>query len=190
MRPARPARVLVAAALACLLSAIPAGCGKRSETEQPSAIGSTLKTIGGAPAALAVAEPMRPFFAAGLGFIVLGGLTLCLGAKGTGASLLALGVATTGTGVLFVQYPWAVLFLALAAGCVAVYAVYERIAARRELSRNRDALAATAEVIQKLPEGGAIKRGLSALGREVEEKVRLAVSPIKERLRREGKIES
>lgn len=105
-------------------------------------------------------------------------------------TLLALGALTTATGVLFVQYPWAVLLLALAAGGVAALAAYDRLCARRELSRNREALAATAEVIQNLPEGGAIKKGLSAMGTETEARVRSVIAPIKEELRREGRISS
>lgn len=171
-----------------------AGCsGKKkaaqsSQSPQTSRLASTLQDIGGAPASLLVAEPMRPFFAAGLGFIILGGLTLCLGGRAAGFTLLILGAFTSATGVLFVQYPWAVLVLALVAGVVAVLAAYDRLRARRELADNREALEATAEVIQKLPEGKAIKNGLVSLGEEVEDKVRAVIDPIKEKLKIEGRI--
>jgi membrane protein implicated in regulation of membrane protease activity len=132
---------------------------------------------------------MRPFFAAGLGFIVLGGLTVCFGGKGTGFVLMGLGVATTATGVLFVQYPWAVLLLALIAGALAAIAAWDRLRARRELDRNREALEATAAVIQNRPEGKAIKKGLAELGNDVETCIRAVIDPIKAKLRQEGKIE-
>lgn len=157
-------------------------------TRQSSTLTTALRDIGQAPAALAVSEPMRPFFAAGLGFIVLGGLAICFGGKGSGFALMALGLGTTATGVLFVQYPWAVLLLALAAGVVAFIAIVDRLRARRELANSRQALTAAAEVIQKVPEGAAIKKGLAALGEKTEAAVRAAITPIKEQLRKEGKI--
>lgn len=182
------------ATLLCLaVTLLAAGCGGRREpaaAAPSSGLAAALRDIGGAPAALSVSEPMRPFFAAGLGFIVLGGLVLCLGGRGGGLTLLALGALTTATGVLFVQYPWAVLLLALAAGGAAALAAHDRLRARRELSRSREALAAAAEVIQKLPEGEAMKRGLVAMGAKTEAKVRSVITPIKEELRRDGRIPS
>lgn len=180
---------LIAAVIVAALLIGCAGSRRRPAADPaPSKLAGTLRDIGAAPAALAVSEPMRPFFYAGLGFIVLGGLVLCCGGKGTGLVLLGLGAATTATGVLFVQYPWAVLVLALAAGVAAALAVHDRCRARRELRRNGEALEAAALVIQTVPEGRAIKKGLAALGDEVEEMVRSVVTPIKDKLRREGKI--
>ncbi len=197
--------ILVAAGLAAILAAaVAAGCSRPGGGNTPAPAGAgetvvacpadsrlagTLRDMNVAPAGSAVAEPMRPFFAAGLVFIVLGGLAVCLGAGGTGLLLVGMGAATTATGVLFVQYPWAVLVLTVAAGLAAALALYGRRRARLELGRNQDALAAAAEVIQNAPEGKAIKEGLSGLGREIEAKVRAVIDPIKERLRREGKIE-
>lgn len=115
---------------------------------------------------------------------------MALGGRASGALLLGLGGVTTAVGVLFIQYPWVVLPLLLVAGLVAGLAGWDRIRARRELLRNQDALAAAAQVIQNLPEGKAIKAGLTQLGKDVEERVRAVVDPIKERLRKEGKITS
>ena len=136
----------------------------------------------------AVAEPMRPYFAAGLGLLVLGGLTAIAGAKTAGLAAMALGGAVTAIGVVIVQYPWAVLLAFLVAAGVAGAALFDRWRTKMELSRNRSALASTAQVIQNLPEGKAIKQGLADLGSEIEEQVREVVTPIKDRLRREGKI--
>lgn len=187
--------VAMAAALLLIGCASSPPAGTAGDPAEPSRLATTLRDIGGAPAALAVAEPMRPFFATGLGFIVLGGLVAGFGGRGAGAVLLGLGLATTATGVLFVQYPWAVLVLALFAGVVAAVAAWDRIRARRalaeadrELKDSRDALAATAEVIQNVPEGRAIKAALAGLGKESEDKVRQVINPIKEKLRREGRI--
>ncbi len=185
---------------AVTISALLIGCAERRGGRPPvrseSQLAGTLKDIGGAPAALSVAEPMRPFFAAGLGFIILGGLAVCAGGRATGLALLGLGLATTATGVLFVQYPWSVLALAAVAVIAAGAAAYDQWRARRrlaaaagELARNREALEAAAEVIQNAPEGKAIKTGLSALGAEVERTVRAVIDPIKDKLRREGRIE-
>ncbi|MCC8181076.1 MAG: hypothetical protein LIP23_09240 [Planctomycetes bacterium] len=155
---------------------------------QAVGLAAALQSVGSAPATLAISESMQPFFAAGLGFIILGGLVLALGGKFTGLTLMGLGVATTGTGVLFVQYPWSVLVLALAAALLATYAAVAGLRSRRELDQNRAALEATAEIIQKVPEGRAVKDGLAALGPDKESEIRAVIGPIKDKLRREGKI--
>lgn len=186
-------RLTTAGALAVVVAVIAAaGCRRRAAAppEAPeSGIAATLRDIGRSPAALAVSEPMRPFFAAGLGFIVLGGLTFCFGGRGTGLALTGLGVATTATGVLFVQYPWATLILALAAGALTAAAAWDRLRARRDLALSREALEAAAAVIQNRPEGKAIKEGLAALGEEAAGRIRSVIDPIKAKLRREGKID-
>lgn len=191
-------RLWLAAVVLAVLAAGVAGCRPEAEPAPEKGNGgfaATLRGIGGAPASLAVSEPMRPFFAAGLGFIVLGGVLVCCGGRGVGFILLGLGVATTATGVLFVQYPWSVLILTLAAGVVAALTAFDRLRARRalaeterELGRNREALEATAEVIQNIPEGRAVKAALTGLGTDAEETVRRVITPIKDKLRREGKI--
>lgn len=183
----RGLRRRLAAVAATVVLVAATGCGPFGKSEGRAA---ALRDGGGVAAALAVAEPMRTFFAADLAFIVVGGALAGLGVKGSGLVLMGLGVATTGTGVLFVRYPWTVLVLALAAGVAASAALYDRLRARRDLARNREALAAAAEVIQNIPEGRAVKDGLKAMGGQVEEAVREVVGPIKERLRREGKIRS
>lgn len=136
----------------------------------------------------AIAEPTRPYFAAGLGLLVLGGLAAIAGARTAGLAVMALGGAVTAFGVLIVQYPWVVLLAFLAAAGAAGLAFFDRRRTEKELTGNRSALAAAAQVIQNLPEGKAIKRGLADLGKDVEEQVRQVIDPIKERLRREGKI--
>lgn len=178
-------------AAALLLSIVAGGCSARNakpDSLPVSGLAATLHDLGEAPASLLVAEPMRPFFGAGLGFIVLGGLLLCLRAQTPGFILLAIGAFTTATGVLFIQYPWAVLLMTLAAAAAAVLAAYDRLRARRELERDRTALEAATEVIQNIPEGKAVKNGIAALGHDVETAVRQAVDPIKEKLRQNGKI--
>lgn len=178
--------VAVIAAAGCSRPRLPGG----RVGDAAKAVGTAGERVAAATTLAAVAEPMRPFFAAGLGFIVVGGVGIALGARRFALILLVLGVATTATGVLFVRYPWAVLLLALPLGGVVVYSAVDSVRARRQLARNQEALAATAEVIQNLPEGKSIKNGLSALGAETEQRIREVLSPIKDRLRREGKIES
>ena len=193
-------RLLPAALLAIFLSTYAAGCRQNNEMAERdpgnrSRLASTLKDINVAPAHASIAGPMRHFFLAGLGFLVLGGVSACFGGKGTGVSLMFFGAVTTATGVLFVQYPWTVLLLALAAGVLIVISAVDRFRDRRKLSAtarellvNRQALTATTEAIQNTPEGSAVKARLSAMGKEIEETVRSAVTPIKEQLRRDGKI--
>lgn len=182
---------LLAAALviiACL-----AGCrGKNPDAAKPAAPAAGAAAILGEritrSADAAVAQPTRPYFATGLGLFVLGGLAAIVGARTMGLAAMALGGAVSALGVVIVQYPWAILlafFLAVAAAGAALFSRWRK---DRELERNRDALSAAAQVIQNLPEGQAIKQGLAALGGEVEARVRAVVTPIKEKLRLEGKI--
>ncbi len=128
-----------------------------------------------------VAAPTRPYFASGLGLLVAGGLAAIVGAKAMGFAAMGLGAAVAALGVVIVQYPWAILLAFLLAVAAAVAALVDRW-------RQRRALVATTQVIQTLPEGKAIKQGLAGLGAEIEAQVRAVVTPIKKRLRREGKI--
>lgn len=168
------------------------GCGFSRGGNNASTHSPVPAAAGGITAAAvdSVAEPMRPFFAAGLGFLVIGGLAAAWGGRAGGLLLMGLGAATTAVGVLFVQFPWVVLPLLLVAMLAAGLALWDRMRARRELLRSQDVLAATAQVIQNTPEGKAIKTGLAQLGKNVEERVREVIDPIKERLRNEGKITS
>lgn len=199
MRHSHQTRFLLTMAALAAVAVLGCGGSRRDDgdvaTQGGSRLAAALQSIGSAPAALAVSEPMRPFFAAGLAFIVLGGLVVFFGGRGSGFLLMGLGVATTATGVLFVQYPWAVLLLALAAGVLAAAAIFDRMRARKELAatvgeldRSTEALEATAQVIQNIPEGKAVKTALSNLGSDAEAKVRRVISPIKDKLRREGRI--
>ena len=169
-----------------------AGCGAlRNSSDTPnrdSRLASALQDIGGAPASFVVAESMRPFFAAGLVLLVLGGISACLGGRGVGFALMGIGFAATATGVLFVQYPWSVLLLVLAALAAAALTLWDRLRTGKELTRNREALALTAEVVQNIPEGRAVKVGLAGFGGEVESRLRAVIDPIKEDLRKEGRI--
>lgn len=183
--------IAVTVAVSCIVAA---GCLRQAAKPagtppaQVSGVGKALQHIGAAPAAPAVSDPMRPFFSAGLGFIALGGILVCFGGRGTGLLLMGLGVGTTATGVLFVQFPWAALILALAAGLFAAIIAYDRIRVRRQLATTNAAVEITTEVIQNVPEGKAIKEGISFLGEKAEETVRAVVTPIKKRLAKEGKI--
>ncbi len=132
--------------------------------------------------------PARAYFVAGLGLLVLGGLAVIVGARGTGAAAMALGCAVSGMGVVIVRYPWAILLAFLLAAAVAGLALFDRWKKARALAKSRTALTAAAQVIQNLPEGKAIKQGLANLGGDIAAQVREVVTPIKDQLRKEGKI--
>ncbi len=176
-----------AVAVACLMAGL-GGCSARKPSVSDAASGAVWSGAIARPADAAVASPMRPYFAAGLGLLILGGLAAVLGAKATGLAAMVLGGALTALGVVVVQYPWAVLLAFLLAVAAAGLAFFDRRRKQRELAKNRDALAAAAQVIQNLPEGEAIKQGLADLGSDVARQVREVVTPIKDRLRLEGKI--
>lgn len=165
------------------------------KTAPPASVGTVLRDLGTAPASLMVSEAMRPFFLAGLGFIVLGGLAFCFGGKGTGLTLMGIGALTTAAGVLFIQYPWMVLALALAAGLAALFAVHGSWRARRslrnkteELAQADAAMAVIAEKIQTVKGGERVKAGIKAAGPDAVNTVRRVIGPIKDKLTREGKI--
>ncbi len=132
-------------------------------------------------------EPLRLFFTAGIGFIVLGSVLIMLSLRRQGVFMLVMGLATTATGVLFSRYPWVVLGFALAAAATVVALLWAWLRVRREAERARRALAATVKVIEDAPEGRAIKQGLRELGGDVEEQVREAIEPVKKKLRREAR---
>ena len=161
----------------------------------PNAVAAVLRDLGAAPADSIVSEAMRPFFAVGLGFIVLGGLAFCFGGRGTGLTLMAVGALATAAGVLFTQYPWMVLALALVAGVAALVAVHGSWRARQslrdkteELARADAAMEVIAEKIQTVRGGDRIKAGIKAAGPDAVNTVRQVVGPIKDRLMREGRI--
>ncbi len=187
------ATLCFAAAMVCVLVGA-GGCSARRTGAPEAASGAVPGAAwsgGGmiaAPPGAAVAPSMRPYFAAGLGLLVLGGLAAVVGAKAAGFASMLLGGALTAIGVVIVQYPWAVLAAFLLASGVAGLAFFDRWRKQRELAKSRDALAATALVIQNLPEGKAIKQGLADLGGDVAAQVREVVTPIKDQLRLEGKI--
>ncbi len=164
------------------------GCSARKAPGGDAASGAVWSGKIVSPAGAAVAGPMRPYFAAGLGLLVLGGLAAIAGAKAMGFASMILGGALTALGVVIVQYPWAVLLAFLLAVAVTGLALFDRWRKQRELAKNRDALTAAAQVIQNLPEGRAIKQGLADLGSDIAAQVREVVTPIKDQLRREGKI--
>lgn len=181
-----------------LLSA--SGCGnsvrpEAGQEQQCETVVAVLRDLGSAPAGLAVAESLRPFFVVGLGFVVLGGLALCFGGPGTGLTLMAVGAAATMAGVLFIQYPWIVLALALVAGLAALLAVHSRWRSRKalddaaeKLARSGEAMEVLTEKIQNTKGGEQIKAQIKAAGPEAVNKVRKVVGPIKDKLIKEGRI--
>ncbi len=161
-----------------------------------ASVGAFLADIGSATAGAVVSEHMTPFFLAGLGLVILGGVTMVFGGKATGFTLIALGMTTTGTGVLFIQYPWIVLVIAVVIGVLLAVMTYTRSKARQQLSGTEEAAARQAEeldafgkatgfiaqVIEAVPGGAEVKAGLRALGPEPMAAVKKVVSPIKEKL--------
>jgi membrane protein implicated in regulation of membrane protease activity len=161
-----------------------------------ASVGAFLQDIGSATAGAVVSEHMSPFFLAGLGLVILGGLTMVFGGKATGFTLIALGMATTGTGVLFIQYPWVVLVIAVVIGVLVAVMAYTRNKDRQQLegtaaeaarqAEELDALGKAAElitqVVETVPGGKEVKAGLRALGTEKMAAVKKVVSPIKEKL--------
>lgn len=190
------ALVLVAASImiaGCFAKRAAAPAGVLDPPGAVATVGQVLQTIGTAPAASAVAQNMRNFFATGLGFIILGGFVVCLGGRGTGLTLIIMGILTTGTGVLFVQYPWSVLVLMLLVGVVVVIVAVGQIrahnaraAADAELARTRTAVGYLAETIESAPAGKDIKASLKAKGPTVANAVRQVVTPIKMEMAGEG----
>ena len=157
-------------------------------------VGTVLQDIGSATADNRIADRMRPFFMAGLAFVILGALTFAIGGKATGFGLMVLGIATTGTGVLFIQYPWTVLVVAVLVGVMLVLVVYDRWRVRKRLEGTETELQAKAEeldafsqatgIIAKVVEtakgGKSIKEGIRELGPEAVSAVKKVISPIKE----------
>lgn len=165
-----------------------AGC-RRAQTapQAPSgALSSTLQSIGSAPAGMAVSDPVRPYFYAGLCFLVIGGLTFGLGGKGTGLAFIAVGAGIAGTGTVLIQYPWFPLAAALAAAVIALLIAYDRYRVKR-VSEDRNA--ALEILVPRIEEHPEIKPEISKLGPDAVSKMRQVIRPIKQRLRDLGKLE-
>ena len=126
-----PKLLFVAAVVFLLAVLVLPGCFRRAQ--QPAlatpitttGISGTLQKVGSAPAGEIVSASMQPFFRAGLALMVIGGLVAGFFLRKTGLMLIILGIATTGVGVLFIQYPWVVLAFALLAVVTAGLAVYK-----------------------------------------------------------------
>lgn len=165
-----------------------AGC-RRTPTEPQAptgALSATLQSIGSAPASLAVSDPVRPYFYTGLCFLVIGGLTLALGGRGTGFALMGVGVAIAGTGTVLVQYPWLSLVAALVVGVIALFIAYDRYRLKRKAEDQQTTLEVLVPCVERHSE---IKPEITSLGPETESKVRQVIRPIKRKLRELGKME-
>lgn len=189
--------ILIAAVLTAVLGLAAAGCRARAARIVLGSAGTEAVAESGAAALggkilrsadAAVAGSTKGYFAAGLGLLVAGGAAVIVGARRMGAAAMALGCAVSAMGVVIVRYPWAILMAFLLAVAALGLALFDRWRKALALEKSRNALTAAAQVIQNLPEGQAIKRGLSDLGSDIAAQVREVVSPIKDQLRREGKI--
>lgn len=161
-----------------------------------SSVGSFLADIGSATAGAVVSEGMSPFFLAGLGLVILGGVTMVFGGKATGVTLILLGMGTTGTGVLFVQYPWIVLVIAVITAVLVAVMTYTRNKDRQKLAGTEAEAAQKAEevdaftkateflaqAIESVPGGAEVKAALREKGADTVQTVKKVVSPIKAKL--------
>ncbi len=187
----RPCLRLVMAAAACGLASVwLSGCRKAVNYPGGTIVGKAVELGGSVAATEALTEilaPLRLFFTVGIGFLVLGSVLMVLALRRQGVFMLTMGLATTATGVLFSRYPWVVLVFALAAAVVLAVLAWDWFKVRRDADGVKKALAAAVRVIEQVPEGKAIKRGLRELGGEVEEEVREAIGPLKKKMRQEGR---
>ncbi len=141
-----------------------------------ASVGAFLADIGSATAGAVVSEHISPYFLAGLGISILGIVTIALGGKATGTTLFLLGIATSGTGVLFVQYPWIVLVIAVVIGVLLAVMTYTRSKAQKQLEGT------AAEAAQKAEEVGAFDKALRLLAQGIE----VCGGDVKTWLREEG----
>lgn len=149
---------------------------------------STLRALAGAPATGHLAETLDYFFYAGISFLVIGGFAIAFGQKTAGGHLFLMGVFMTSVGVLFSQYPWVSLIFGGLCGIMAVIHGVQYYFTDLRVKEDESALETLAEVIQNHPEGVAIKQGIAEFGEDIEGAVRKVISPIKDKLRAEGRI--
>lgn len=143
-------------------------------------VAKVLRDIGSAPAASIVSDRLGPFFWAGLGFIVLGGAAIFLGARATGLSMFGLGVGIVAVGVFFSLYPWMVLVAFVLAAVVTMAKVVDSW-------RQGRALAIITENVENTPGGEEVKAGIKSMGHAAMRAVRSVVDPIKAKLEKTDK---
>ena len=143
-------------------------------------VAKVLRDIGSAPAASIVSDRLGPFFWAGLGFIVLGGAAIFLGARATGLSMFGLGVGIVAVGVFFSLYPWMVLVAFVLAAVVIMAKVVDSW-------RQGRALAIITQTVESTPGGEEVKAGIKNMGHAAMRAVRSVVDPIKAKLEKTDK---
>lgn len=182
---ARPMLFIVLAGI--LICGALVGCFRLAKSESvqqataaTSGAGKVLQAIGAAPAAPAVSGPMTVYFYVAVAFIAIGAVAFAMRSWGTGLILVLSGIGINTVAVWFVQYPYLTLIPAIGIGILTVALARDRL-------RKSEVLESTAEAIQNVPEGQAIKAALaeSALGEGV---IRSVITPIKNKLRKEGRI--
>lgn len=158
-------------------SSVPAlGDKKASEVGGSSGgVAKILRDVGSAPAAAIVSDKMGPFFWAGLGFIVLGGVAIFLGARATGLSMFGLGVGIVAVGVFFSLYPWMVLVAFALAAVVIMAKVIDAW-------RKGKVIEIITETVENTPGGKDVKAGIKDRGYSAARIVRAVVDPIKAKL--------
>ena len=164
-------------------SSAASGRGDKQSEQSASEAGGVSKVprdIGSAPAAAIVSDRLGPFFWAGLGFIVLGGAAIFLGARATGLSMFGLGVGIVAVGVFFSLYPWMVLVAFVLAAVVTMAKVVDSW-------RQGRALAIITENVENTPGGEEVKAGIKNMGHAAMRAVRSVVDPIKAKLEKTDK---
>lgn len=167
------------------------GCLLRPSLKTPAP--AVAETSGALVAAYAGQHVLYLYYAAGLAVILVGVATFVFGGKATGAALIASGVGVSHFGQTLILYPLLSLVAVLAVATVSVFIAYDRwkkqkvlTATSAQLEREHSVLKILTGVVEKVPEGRAIKNGIAALGREVENRVREVVTPTKNELEEEG----
>lgn len=201
--------IIAIAFFAVMLAAIGVGClpWNRQETttikpqdvqkavalSRADSLGGYLRALASSPASGEVAKAMDGLCNAGTLFLVLGGVAVILKGRRTGFLLMGVGALMLAAGVLFLQYPWIVLAVAVVVGIVVAVNLIqqwrEKEDVAKQLEQEHAALEVAAEVIQTIPEGKAVKKAFVDKGAAVVQLLDSVIDPIKEKLQEEGRIE-
>ena len=181
---------LATMALGIAVCLVAAGCLFRSrapaKAPTSAATASTtaraLSAIGGGPEAMAlVAVNVRWYFYAGAAMAAAGAAMILFRAFGTAVILFVMGGVTGYLGVGMLHYPWLILLVAVGLAGTLAFVAWDRL-------RTRNVLETTTEAIQNAAGGKSVKSRIASMGKEVEERVRSVVSPIKKKLAKAGRI--
>lgn len=124
------------------------------------------------------ADPIKMYYAAGLGLLVVGAIVIAFGGKATGGTLCALGAGIAWFGQVLLLHSWLSIVVIIGIGVIVTILAYDRW-------RTNGALKESVAAIQS---HGDIKRDMCNGDAKKQEAIRPVIDRVKRALRAEGRL--